>query len=129
MNTCISTDVLMYLNMILYQLSTNQCTTVSPTGVSMYVCYRLKLLYQCTVPYVSEPILLLSANNVRTKCILRDIYVYRCTNVSAYKYTSAFWPRVRARALSTPVFSGSLTRLRGAARPPPPAHRNFAACY
>jgi hypothetical protein len=36
-----------------------------------------------------------------------------------------FWPRVRARALRTPVFLGSLPRPTGAARPP--AHRSFAA--
>ena len=33
--------------------------------------------------------------------------------------TSGFWPRVRARALRAPVFLGSLTAKRGAARPPP----------
>jgi hypothetical protein len=32
--------------------------------------------------------------------------------------TSGFWPRVRARALRAPVFLGSLTAKRGAARPP-----------
>jgi hypothetical protein len=79
MNTYISTDVLMYLN---ETVSTYQFTMVSTTGVSMYVCYRLNLLYQC----ISEPILLLSANNVRTKCILRAKYVYRCMTVSAYNY-------------------------------------------
>jgi hypothetical protein len=39
--------------------------------------------------------------------------------------TSGFLPRVRARALCTSVFLGSLTRKTGALRAP--AHRSFAA--
>ena len=37
--------------------------------------------------------------------------------------TSGFWPRVRARALRTPVFLGSLTCKTGRCAPPPrPSH-------
>ncbi len=42
-------------------------------------------------------------------------------------YTSGFWARVRARALRAPVFLGSLTRQKGAARLP--IHRSFAASH
>ncbi len=44
-----------------------------------------------------------------------------------YKYTSGFWPRVRARKLRAPVFLGSLTRKTGALRAP--VHRSFAASH
>jgi hypothetical protein len=37
------------------------------------------------------------------------------------KYTSGFWPRVRARALRAPVFLGSLLRSRGRSAPPRPS--------
>ncbi len=37
-----------------------------------------------------------------------------------YKYTSGFWPRVRARALRAPVFLGSLPRQTGRCAPPSP---------
>ncbi len=40
------------------------------------------------------------------------------------KFTSGFWPRVRARALRAPVFFGSFTRQTGRCAPPP-AHRSF----
>ncbi len=45
--------------------------------------------------------------------------MYRCTTVSAYKYTSAFWPRVRARALCTRLF-GLINTPTGRCAPPPP---------
>ncbi len=45
------------------------------------------------------------------------------------KFTSGFWPRVRARALRAPVFLSSLPPPNGALRAPLPACRNFAASY
>ncbi len=46
---------------------------------------------------------------------------FTCRSPSYLLYTSGFWPRVRARALRAPVFLGSLTRQKGAARPPRPS--------
>jgi hypothetical protein len=40
--------------------------------------------------------------------------------------TSGFWPRVRARALRSPVFLGLLTCQTGSCAPPT-THRSFAA--
>jgi hypothetical protein len=61
----------------------------------------------------------------QAECVLKKIFFQaRAKILSAYVYTSGFWPRVRARALRAPVFWGPLKRQTGAARPP---HRSFAA--
>ncbi len=46
-----------------------------------------------------------------------------------YFNTSGFWPRVRTRTLHAPVLFGLINMPNGALRPPPPAHRSFAASY
>jgi hypothetical protein len=65
--------------------------------LSLYgVCmYQLEYMYQC----------------IRINPTVIGKYVFQCMTVSAYKYTSGFWPSVcGARTLRAPVFLGSLTR-------------------
>jgi hypothetical protein len=54
---------------------------------------------------------------------------HRCIKLPLIFKTSGFWPRVRARALRSPVFLGSLPRQTGRYAPLISAHRSFAASY
>jgi hypothetical protein len=53
----------------------------------------------------------------------RYLHIRNLSDITQYirslSNTSGFWPRVRARALSAPVFLGSLTRQMGRCAPPP----------
>jgi hypothetical protein len=58
-----------------------------------------------------------------------DFFIQQCCKIIHYDYrwTSGFWPRVRARALRAPAKLGLLTCQTG--RCAPLAHGSFAASY